>query len=207
MDKKHSDKNQKEVHDFIEVLSQKAEEIKKDYEGVPPSENPLYFLNQLIFPDNDFRSADPEASTPPFFNTFSTSGFNYTGENEEDYCYGFTNSEFLAFVGQLCPLDFLIIMGLITTLIYQPLNFDELTVVFMIFNAISEMLEMLQMQAAFQNDLQQAEQSKAQGQALQQDFNSINQQLCRMQEQINCLQNQLLNKDNPCKSPHTPKPY
>jgi len=206
MSKPHTEINEEFVHHFIEILSEKTEEIKESFGGFSDLENnnPLNFVEKIIFPNGSgFR----EPGIIPPTDILHPSGFPYDAESGCDYLYGFTNSEFLAFLGNLCPTDLLIIIGLIAILIAQSLNLNELTVVSSILEGIAELLEVYQEMAEFQKGLKEEEQSKKQNQAIQQDFDFINQQLCLMQQQIIALQNQLQHKADSCKSPHTPTPY
>lgn len=205
MSKGYTEINSDFVHDFIEVLSEKTDEIKESFGGFSDLENdnPLNFLGKMIFPNGgeDFRHS---GMMPPT-DILHPSGYSYGEDNDCDYLYGFTNSEFLAFLGNLCPTDFIIIMGLISILIAQSLNLNELTVVTTLLEGVSETLEVYQEIAEFQVGLKEGEETKEQNQAIQQDFAFINQQLCLMQQQINHLQNQLQTQNCSCTSP--PKPF
>lgn len=205
MSKDYKNINPEFVHDFIEVLSQKAEEIQDIFQvfSENETENPLYNFQKLIFPDQDFREMPMGGMTPP---VLGPSGFNYKGEEGCDYLYGFTNSEFIAFLGRLCPTEFIIIMTLISILISQPLNLNELSIIALFMEGLGDQLELLAEFRSIQTDIKEEDEQKEQNEAIQQDFNYIFQQLCAMQERINCLENQLSHTDNPCKSPHTPTP-
>ncbi|MCL1948261.1 MAG: hypothetical protein FWF59_00790 [Turicibacter sp.] len=193
------------IHDFIEILSQKAEEIKDafgNFEGID-LENSHNFFEKAIFPDNDFRTMPMGGMTPPFL---GPSGFNYSDEEECEFLYGFTNSEFIAFLGQLCPTEFLIIVSLITILITQTLNMDELSVIALFFEGLGDQLELLVEYDSIQADIKEAEEQKAHNKANQQDFEYIFQQLVIMQGQIKSLENQLAIAKGSDKSAHTPTP-
>jgi len=206
MSKKYTEINEDFVHDFIETISQKAEEIKESFGSFSDleSDNPLNFIHRMIFPEMDFRAAHVGGVMPP--GVMNPSGFDYVGEDcNKDYLYGFTNSEFIAFLGNLCSTEFIIIITLITILIAESLNTNELSVIALTMEGIGDSLELLAEYRELQESIENEEENCKQQEAMQQDFNYINQQLSLMQARITCLENQLQGKNCSCNGPHMPK--
>lgn len=204
MDTNDKSMNEAFVHDFIEVISEKAEEIKCNLSsfGKFKEDNPLDFIQKIIFPDADMRGFNESFSkgkVPPC----NPSGFDYTANLSQQYCYGFTNSEFLAFIAGLSPVEYLIVISLIAVIITEPLNLRETVVTYTLMNSIATVMDVLESQESFQAAVSGAATTRQQQIAIQQDFDFLMGQVQCMQQQIKSLESQL----QQCITPHKPKPY
>lgn len=133
--------------------------------------------------------ADSTHSTSPQLK--EKSQFSYVDQKKAHYLYGFTNSEFLAFFGNLNSIEYVIVLTIIALLISANLNRFERVVVYDIFLGISNVMESLVGQDAFLKSLEDEKESDARNQALQTDFDYLYDELNRLQAEIVRLKAQI----------------
>ena len=117
--------------------------------------------------------------------------FNYAGSTTTNYRYGFTNSEFFAFIANLDPVEYVIVIAIITIIIAVQLNVFEKQVIsgalVDIGVSLGNMVEQELFQSARQNEINNRERNQAE----QTDFDTLYEDVNRLQAQINALKEQL----------------
>lgn len=117
--------------------------------------------------------------------------FNYAGSTKTNYRYGFTNSEFFAFIANLDPVEYVIVIAIITIIIAVQLNLFEKQVIsgalVDIGVSLGNMVEQELFQLARQNEMN----NRQRNQAEQTDFDTLYEDVNRLQAQINALKEQL----------------
>ena len=117
--------------------------------------------------------------------------FNYAPSETTTYRYGFTNSEFFAFIANLDPVEYVIVIAIITIIIAVQLNIFEKQVIsgalVDIGVSLGNMVEQELFQSARQNEINNRERNQAE----QTDFDTLYEDINRLQAQINALKEQL----------------
>ena len=117
--------------------------------------------------------------------------FNYAPSDTPTYRYGFTNSEFFAFIANLDPVEYVIIIAIITIIIGVQLNVFEKQVISGALVDIGVSLGNMVEQELFQSSRQNEINNRERNQAEQTDFDTLYEDVNRLQAQINTLKEQL----------------
>lgn len=118
--------------------------------------------------------------------------FDYVnGESECHYRYGFTNSEFLAFIASLDPIEYFIVIVILSIIIYRNFNLLELELIFLFLNNFTDAVEIIIDQALFQQTLKEEAEAEEHKHALQEDFTYLNNKIIELQETIKQLEKKL----------------
>lgn len=138
------------THQFMELLSNKVDQVQSIINETSIN------LNGIKDKDsNDFDDFDPDDMRiqPPDFESAATSSgrvviqndaasnsgqssaaiahrtaFQYATPETQSYNYGFTNSEFFAFIGSLDPVEYILVITVIAIIIGVELNVFELQI-------------------------------------------------------------------------------
>ena len=120
-----------------------------------------------------------------------SSNYEYYSPNKTNYTYGFTNSEFFAFIGALDPIEYILVITVISILIATQLNTNEQQLVggalIDIGVTIGNIVEQTLFQQARQNEIN----TKKRQAAFQTDISNIYNSLVTLQEEINALRDEL----------------
>ena len=119
------------------------------------------------------------------------SGYQYAGDKQPYYRFGFTNSEFIAFLGSLNAIEYIIVLAIITILIMMSLNEKEREIVYNFFITIGQTMGSGITQTAFQTDISSQKEDALKGTALQTDFGYIYTEMTALQNEIKELKKQL----------------
>ena len=60
---------------------------------------------------------------------FIETSYNYASASSQNYSYGFTNSEFFAFIGNLDPVEYILVITVVAIIIGVELNVFERQIV------------------------------------------------------------------------------
>lgn len=120
-----------------------------------------------------------------------SSNYEYYSPDKTNYLYGFTNSEFFAFIGALDPIEYILVITVISILIATQLNTNEQQLVggalIDIGVTIGNIVEQTLFQQARQNEIN----TKKRQAAFQTDISNIYNSLVTLQEEINALRDEL----------------
>ncbi|WP_230310418.1 hypothetical protein [Turicibacter sanguinis] len=120
-----------------------------------------------------------------------SSNYEYYSPDKTNYLYGFTNSEFFAFIGALDPIEYILVITVISILIATQLNTNEQQLVggalIDIGVTIGNIVEQTLFQQARQNEIN----TKKRQTAFQTDISNIYNSLVTLQEEINALRDEL----------------
>ena len=135
-------------------------------------------------------SAGSKKISPDTF-LLGSSNYEYYSPDKTNYLYGFTNSEFFAFIGALDPIEYILVITVISILIATQLNTNEQQLVggalIDIGVTIGNIVEQTLFQQARQNEIN----TKKRQAAFQTDISNIYNSLVTLQEEINALRDEL----------------
>ena len=118
--------------------------------------------------------------------------FNYTKEESGcQYRYKFTNSEFLAFIAGLDPIEYLIVSTLLAILISLNFNNEELIVLYQFTDTITDTLQILVQQELIQEKTKEEKEEKGKDEQLEEDFTYLNNEILQLQNRIKELESHL----------------
>lgn len=117
--------------------------------------------------------------------------FNYAPPQTTTYCYGFTNSEFFAFIGSLDPVEYILVVTVIAIIIGVELNVFERQIVGGALVDIGVTLGNMVEQELFQQARQNESQNRARYEAEQTDFDNLYEDIDLLQAQIDAIKEQL----------------
>lgn len=120
-----------------------------------------------------------------------SSNYEYQTQDSTVYNYGFTNSEFFAFIAGLDPVEYILVITVISILLATSLNTNEQQLVGGALIDIGVTLGNIVEQTLFQRARQNEINTKKRQAALQTDMNNIYQSLVMLQEEINALRDEL----------------
>lgn len=122
-----------------------------------------------------------------------SSRFEYTtGDNSgSSYIYGFTNSEFFAFIASLDPIEYILVITVIAILLATQLNISERQLFGGALIDIGIQLGNIVEQELFQRARQNEIITRQRHEALQCDIKNIYEKLILLQDEINDLKDQL----------------
>lgn len=145
-------------------------------------------LDNLLYTQqgNDTSNAQNVSST-----IAHRTSYNYAPDNAVTYDYGFTNSEFFAFIANLDPVEFILTITVITVLIAINLNVFEKQVVSAALVDIGVTLGNMVQQELFQSARQNEAATNERNQALQNDLDTLYNDIEQLQAQLNALRQQL----------------
>ena len=117
--------------------------------------------------------------------------FNYAPPQTTPYRYGFTNSEFFAFIGSLDPVEYILVVTVIAIIIGVELNVFERQIVggalVDIGVTLGNMVEQELFQTARQNEIANRQRNEAE----QTDFDTLYDDIDLLQAQIDAIKEQL----------------
>lgn len=120
------------------------------------------------------------------------SNYEYTtGESSTTYQYGFTDSEFIAFIGALDPIEYILVIVVIAILIATQLNVNERQLIGGALIDIGVTIGNIVEQEFFQRARQNEIRTRQRHEALQCDIQNIYRSLVLIQEEINELKDEL----------------
>lgn len=208
------------MHDIVEALSDKVDQfnqILQDF-NLPPREtstnsgtpsqmsntpldeslSPLIdnsderLLNNVLVDDLLYTQGNDTANAMNVNSTIDhRTSYNYAPDNAVSYQYGFTNSEFFAFIANLDPVEFILTITVITILIAVNLNVFEKQVVSAALVDIGVTLGNMVQQELFQSARQNEANTNERNEALQNDLDTLYNDIDQLQAQINALRQQL----------------
>lgn len=107
--------------------------------------------------------------------------YKYKQKSEtETYCYDYTNSQFIYFLGQLKPKDYLLFITLGAMLITNPLNVTEKRIVFAFVSNLADSIQTLYEQEVILASYQQTKGIRDLNNALHMDFENIYREIGRL---------------------------
>jgi len=98
----------------------------------------------------------------------------------EKFCYEFTNSKFIYFLGTLKPKEYLVFITLIGALIVEPLNVNEKRIIFAFVSNLSDTIQALYEQEVILASYQQTKGLRDLNNALHIDFENIYREIGRL---------------------------
>ncbi|MCL2559290.1 MAG: hypothetical protein FWE07_02275 [Turicibacter sp.] len=116
-----------------------------------------------------------------------TSRSDYTyekGQPTETYCYEFTNSKFIYFLGNLTPKQYLVFITLVALIITEELNQTEAKIIFAFLSNVTDTIQTLVEQEIILNNYRLNKNSRELGNALHHDFDNIYAELDRIKKQL-----------------------
>lgn len=120
-----------------------------------------------------------------------SSNYEYQSEKSNNYNYGFTNSEFFAFIAALDPVEYILVVTVIGILLATQLNLNEQQLVGGAFIDIGVILGNIVEQTLFQRARQNEIATRKRQAAFQTDIDNIYKNLIMLQEEINALRDEL----------------
>ena len=117
--------------------------------------------------------------------------FNYAPPQTTPYRYGFTNSEFFAFIGSLDPVEYILVVTVIAIIIGVELNVFERQIVGGALVDIGVTLGNMVEQELFRQARQNEGQNRARYEAEQTDFDTLYDDIDLLQAQIDAIKEQL----------------
>jgi len=128
------------------------------------------------------------ASTPFFLDDSAPlTRPNYTykkGEEKQTYCYDFTNSRFIYFLGKLEPKPYLVFVSLVSLLICEDLNVTETRIIYSFISNIADTIQTIFDQEVILNNYNQAKETRALNNALHEDFEQIYAELDNLKKKL-----------------------
>ena len=118
-------------------------------------------------------------------------GFDYAPPQTTTYCYGFTNSEFFAFIGSLDPVEYILVVTVIAIIIGVELNVFERQIVGGALVDIGVTLGNMVEQELFQTARQNEIASRQRNEAEQTDFDNLYNDIDVLQAEIDAIKQQL----------------
>lgn len=108
--------------------------------------------------------------------------YNYEQKSSETekFCYEFTNSKFIYFLGTLKPKEYLVFITLIGALIVEPLNVNEKRIIFAFVSNLSDTIQALYEQEVILASYQQTKGLRDLNNALHIDFENIYREIGRL---------------------------
>lgn len=137
---------------------------------------PLFGLNVGLEPDYTYQTKDDLGS-----------GFTYKAEEEKPYLYGFTNSKFIYFLGTLEPRAYLVFVTLIGLLILEDLNDAESKILYAFISNVGNAMQAIIEQQIIVNSYSVLKNERAQGDALQKDFEILYSEIARLKKEMSHL--------------------
>ena len=203
--KKHSKFETELVHEFIESISDKLDDFK---DIMDKSDLPLSYkkaassgrkhqdisLEQYLKED---ELSSKSSRFVPFLQeedekTEFERAFNYTEEDSDcQYRYRFTNSEFLAFIAGLDPIEYLIVSTLLAILISISFNNEELIILYQFTDTITDNLQILVEQELIQEKIKEEKEEKEKDEQLEEDFTYLNNEILQLKNRIKELESNL----------------
>ena len=206
------------THQFMELLSDKVDQVQSIINETSIN------LNGIKDKDsNDFDDFDPDDMRiqPPDFESAATSSgrvviqndaasnsgqssaaiahrtaFQYATPETQSYNYGFTNSEFFAFIGSLDPVEYILVITVIAIIIGVELNVFELQILGGALVDIGVTLGNMVEQQLFQQARQSEIFNRQRNEAEQTDFDTLYDDIDALQAQIDDLKRQLNNNQS-----------
>lgn len=117
--------------------------------------------------------------------------FDYAPPQTTTYCYGFTNSEFFAFIGSLDPVEYILVVTVIAIIIGVELNVFERQIVGGALVDIGVTLGNMVEQELFQQARQNEVASRQRNEAEQTDFDNLYNDIDILQAEIDAIKQQL----------------
>ena len=117
--------------------------------------------------------------------------FDYAPPQTTTYRYGFTNSEFFAFIGSLDPVEYILVVTVIAIIIGVELNVFERQIVGGAFVDIGVTLGNMVEQELFQTARQNEVRTRQRNEAEQTDFDNLYNDIDTLQAEINAIKQQL----------------
>ena len=117
--------------------------------------------------------------------------FDYAPQQTTTYCYGFTNSEFFAFIGSLDPVEYILVITVIAIIIGVELNVFERQIVGGALVDIGVTLGNMVEQELFQTARQNEAASRQRNEAEQTDFDNLYNDIDVLQAEIDAIKQQL----------------
>lgn len=117
--------------------------------------------------------------------------YNYAPEPTQTYCYGFTNSEFFAFIGNLDPVEYILVITVIAIIIGVELNVFERQIVGGSLVDIGVTLGNMVEQELFRSARRNETISRQRHEAEQNDFDTLYESIDQLQAEIDQLKEQL----------------
>ena len=187
------------VEDFIETLSNKKDDVQSIIKDTNFFSKESIETNDLEDFLKNFSSDASEFRNLKGFTSFlwaeelaaknnAESSFE-TEEPQHQYRYSFTDSEFLAFVAALDPVEYLIINNIIAVLVASQYNLKELEVIYNFFNNISDILQIVVDQELFQKAIIEDLEAEEKKKALSNDILLLHKQVDELQQHVKQLEN------------------
>jgi hypothetical protein len=151
------------------------------------------FLNQNNPHYNTGNNTSTRHIASPLIGQYSAldsegSGFTYKRKEEKrTYLYGFTNSKFIYFLGELEPRAYLIFVTLIALLILEDLNQTEGAIIFAFISNIGDAMETVIEQEVILNSYHLQKFQREQGKALQKDFDKLYREINQLKKEMSHL--------------------
>lgn len=117
--------------------------------------------------------------------------YNYAPPPTQTYCYGFTNSEFFAFIGNLDPVEYILVITVIAIIIGVELNVFERQIVGGALVDIGVTLGNMVEQELFKQARSNEVANRQRNEAEQNDFDTLYDSVDRLQAQIDALREQM----------------
>lgn len=204
------------THQFIELLSEKIDEVQTIIKDTPihltePEETDSDFLDDFDPTDMRFQTPDAETLTGSSSriviqnDAASNSGqsaaaiarrtsFQYAPKETKSYNYGFTNNEFFAFIGSLDPVEYILVITVIAIIVGVEFNVFELQILGGALVDIGVTLGNMVEQQLFQQARKSEIFNRERNEAEQNDFDTLYDDIDALQAQINELKRQLNNQ-------------
>ncbi len=204
------------THQFIELLSEKIDEVQTIIKDTPihltePEETDSDFLDDFDPTDMRFQTPDAETLTGSSSriviqnDAASNSGqsaaaiarrtsFQYDPKETKSYNYGFTNNEFFAFIGSLDPVEYILVITVIAIIVGVEFNVFELQILGGALVDIGVTLGNMVEQQLFQQARKSEIFNRERNEAEQNDFDTLYDDIDALQAQINELKRQLNNQ-------------
>lgn len=146
--------------------------------------NPSFSKNN----PNEYRNHSATAVGPFFIDeddTFSRPDYTYQKTTQQkDYHYGFTNSKFIYFLGNLTPKEYLLFITLIALLITEDLNETEAKIVYAFTSNVADTMQTIVEQEIILSKYKHNVDSKKLNQALHHDFETIYAELAKIKKKL-----------------------
>lgn len=118
-------------------------------------------------------------------------GFDYASPQTTTYSYGFTNSEFFAFIGSLDPVEYILVVTVIAIIIGVELNVFERQIVGGALVDIGVTLGNMVEQELFQRARQNEAASRQRNEAEQTDFDTLYNDIDVLQAEVDAIKQRL----------------
>lgn len=95
------------------------------------------------------------------------------GEEERKYCYGFTDSQFLSFLGNMAPKSYLVFVTLTGVLITENLNHNEMRIIYAFISNVADTIQTIFEQSVILNNYQVTKATRDLNNALHKDLTNL----------------------------------